>query len=149
MADNNAVRTDQELLAVAQRHGIEPRLMTRQGAANYLQMSTDTLDRLCRDRKLALYRIGRSIRFARWDLIQFVSGKPVTAEQSLEKVDHVLTKTQLADFLSVSTRTIENLMRDLRFWHRKTGGMVRFHLADVLLQLDKEFRVTARSMTLP
>jgi excisionase family DNA binding protein len=147
MANNNAFQTNRELFAAGQLHSIEPRLMTREGAANYLQMSLDTLDRLCRDRKVAFYRIGRSIRFARWDLMQFLTGKPVTAEQSLENVDCVLTKPQLADFLSVSTRTIENLMRDRRFWHRKTGGVVRFHLPDVLVQLNNEFRVTAQGVT--
>src|SRR5208283_1369265 len=118
MDNDNALRTDQELFAAAKRHRIEPRLMTRKDAANYLQLSTDTLDRLCRDRKVAFYRIGRSIRFGQWDMMQFVTGKIVTAEQILENLDRVLTKAQLADFVFVSTRTIENLMRDLRFWHR-------------------------------
>jgi excisionase family DNA binding protein len=121
--------------------------MTRESAANYLQLSTDTLDRLCRDRKVTFYRIGCSIRFGRWDLMRFVTGKIVTAEQILENLDRVLTKAQLADFLSVSTRTIENLMRNRRFWHRRTCGLVRFHLADVLVQLENEFRVPARIVT--
>jgi len=58
-------------------------------------------------------------------------------------MDRVLTKAQFADFLSVSTRTIENLTRDRRLWHRKTGGMMRFHLGEALIQLDNEFRVAA------
>jgi len=95
--------------------------MTREDAANYLQMSTDTLDRLCRDRKVSFYRIGRSIRFGRWDLIILVAGKFATAEQILGHIDQVLTKVQLAEFLSVSTRTIDNLISDRRFWHRKNG----------------------------
>jgi len=79
--------------------------------------------------------------------MRFVTGKIVTAEQILENLDRVLTKAQLADFLSVSTRTIENLMRNRRFWHRRTCGLVRFHLADVLVQLENEFRVPARIVT--
>lgn len=146
MDNNNALRTNkldgaQERPPAVQHVRIEPRLITRDDAANYLQSSTDTLDRLCRERKLAFYRIGRSVRFGSWDLIRLVSGKFVAAEEHLGNVDCVLTKVQLADFLSVSTRTVENLIRDHRLWHRKKGGMVRFHLGDVLVQLDKEFRV--------
>jgi len=146
MDNNNALRSN-ELDAAQERppavqHGrIERRLITRDDAAHYLQSSTDTLDRLCRERKVAFYRIGRSVRFGPWDLIRFVSGKFVVAEELLGNVDRVLTKAQLADFLSVSARMIENLIRDHRLWHRKIGGMVRFHLGDVLVQLDKEFRV--------
>jgi excisionase family DNA binding protein len=141
MVNNNALRTDQELFTEAQLHRVEPRLMTRNDVATYLQLSTDTLDRLCRERKLAFYRIGRSVRIGHWDLIRFVTGRLVIAGQRLENVDRVLTKVQLAGFLSVSTRTIENLIRDHGLWHRKTNGMVRFHLGDVLVQLDNEFRM--------
>ena len=146
MDNNNALRTNErgvvwERAATVKHVKIEPRLLTRNDAANYLQSSTDTLDRLCCERKVAFYRIGRSVRFGLWDLIRLVSGKFVVAEEHLGNVDRVLTKMQLADFLSISTRTIENLIRDHRLWHRKRGGMVRFHLGDVLVQLDKEFRV--------
>lgn len=146
MDNNNALRTNEngavwERADTAPQVNVEPCLLTRNDAANYLQSSTDTLDRLCRERKVAFYRIGRSVRFGPWDLIRLVSGKFVVAEEHLGKVDRVLTKVQLADLLSVSTRTIENLIRDHRLWHRKTGGMVRFHLSDVLVQLNKEFRV--------
>jgi excisionase family DNA binding protein len=143
MANTNALQTDQEKFAAAPHHRVEPCLMIRKDAANYLQLSTDTLDRLCHDRKVAFYRIGRSIRFGRWDLLQFVTGTIVTAENILGHMDIVLTKAQLADFLSVSIRTIDNLIRNRSFWHRKTRGIVRFRLADVLMQLDNEFRVAA------
>lgn len=143
MANTNALQTDQEKFAAAPHDRVGPCLMNRKDAANYLQLSTDTLDRLCRDRKVAFYRIGRSIRFGRWDLLQFVTGKFVNSENILGHKDLVLTKAQLADFLCVSIRTIDNLIRSRSFWHRKTGGAVRFHLSDVLVQLNRQFRTPA------
>ncbi|MGA2248476.1 MAG: helix-turn-helix domain-containing protein [Verrucomicrobiota bacterium] len=127
---------------IAPHDRIGPCLLPRNLAAKYLHFSTDTLDRLCRERTVAYYRIGRSVRFAQWDLMPLVCDEFVTAELLLMgNIDRVLTKAQLAAFLSVSTRTVEHLMRDRRLWHRKTGRMVRFLLRDVLVQLDKNFRV--------
>ena len=148
MDDNKALQTEgpgsaQDRPTASQPGRIEPRLITRDEAANYLQLSTDTLDRLRRERKVAFYRIGRSSRFGPWHLFQLASGKSMAAKELLENMDRVLTKAQFADFLSVSTRTIENLTRDRRLWHRKTGGMMRFHLGEALIQLDNEFRVAA------
>jgi hypothetical protein len=73
--------------------------------------------------------------------MSYVMGKSTTAKDYPMNVDQVITKRQLADFLAVSTRTIENLVRDHRLWHRKTNGMVRFHFGDVLTQFQKEFLI--------
>ena len=119
------------------------RLRTGPEAAAFFKIGTTTLDRLRYDRRLAYYRIGGSVRFGLWDLLELVSGKLVLPESIVPDVDRVLTKAELARFLGVSQRTVEHLMRDHGLWHRKVGRSVRFLLADILTQLANNFRVVS------
>ena len=118
------------------------RLLTREEAAQFLKVSVNTVDRLRYQRALGYYRLGGSVRFAPWDLLEFMSGKPVFAEQNVTDVRRTLTKAELADFLHISSRTVEHLV-NRGLWRRRVGRSVRFFLGDVLLQLADEFRVAA------
>jgi excisionase family DNA binding protein len=124
---------------------VEPRLRTRKEAAQFLKVSLNTLDRLRYQRALPFYRIGGSIRFGLWDLIEFVRGKPVFPEQFIPDAQRTLTKRELARFLCVSVRTVEVLNRNRGLWRRHIGRTVRFLLADVLHQLASDFRVDSRA----
>jgi hypothetical protein len=106
-------------------------------------VSVNTVDRLRYQRALGYYRLGGSVRFAPWDLLEFMSGKPVFPEQIIEDVQRTLTKAELADFLCVSSRSVEHLVNRV-LWRRRVGRSVRFFLADVLLQLAEQFRVAAQ-----
>ena len=121
----------------------EARLLTRAEAAQFLKVSVNTIDRLRYQRALSYYRLGGSVRFSPWDLLEFVSGKPVFPEQIIEDVRRTLTKAELADFLRVSSRSVEHLVRNRGLWRRRVGRSVRFLLGDVLLQLADQFRVAA------
>jgi excisionase family DNA binding protein len=123
----------------------EQRLRTRKEAAHFLKVSLNTMDRLRYQRALPFYRIGGSVRFGPWDLIEFVSGKPVFPEQVIRDQQRTLTKTELADFLRVSIRTVEQLILTHGLWRRRVGRTVRFLLADVLHQLANDFRVDSRT----
>ena len=123
----------------------EFRLRTRAEAAAFLNVSETTIDRLRYQHSLAHYRIGGAVRFGQWDLLEFVSGKLVFPESLIENGQQVLTKADLGRFLGLSQRTVEHLIRNKGFWHRKAGRLVRFLLADVLTQLANDFRVPARS----
>ena len=123
----------------------EARLHTRAEAAQFLKVSVNTVDRLRYQRALSYYRLGGSVRFSPWDLLEFVSGKPVFPEQIIQDVRRTLTKAELADFLRVSSRSVEHLVRNRGLWRRCVGRSVRFLLGDVLLQLADEFRVAAHS----
>lgn len=122
----------------------EPRLRTRVEAAQFLKVSVNTIDRLRYQRVLPYYQIGGIVRFGPWDLIEFVSGKPVFPEQIILDAQRTLTKPELAGFLGASTRTVEHLIRTHGLWRRHVGRRVRFLLADVLVQLAEKFRVGAR-----
>lgn len=125
----------------------EARLLTRREAALFLKVSVNTVDRLRYQRALAYYRLGGSVRFSPWDLLEFMSGKPVIPEQIIQDVRRTLTKAELAGFLRVSTRSVEYLVRNRGLWRRRVGRSVRFLLGDVLLQLADEFRVAAHGPT--
>ena len=96
-------------------------------------------------RALPFYGIGGSVRFGPWDLLEFISGKPVLPEHIILNTQHTLTKQELAGFLGVSTRTVEQLIGTHGLWRRQVGRTVRFLLADVLMQLAQRFRVEART----
>jgi excisionase family DNA binding protein len=121
----------------------EERLLTRAEAAQFLKVSVNTIDRLRYQRALPYYRLGGSVRFGPWDLLEFMSGKPVFPEQVIQNVQRTFTKAELADFLRVSTRSVEHLVSNRGLWRRRVGRSVRFLLGDVLLQLADEFRVAA------
>jgi excisionase family DNA binding protein len=124
------------------RNGLySARLLTRTEAAQFLKVSVNTVDRLRYQRALAYYRLGGSVRFSPWDLLEYMSGKPVFPEQTIQDVRRTLTKAELADFLRVSSRSVEHLVRNRGLWRRRVGRSVRFLLGDVLLQLADEFRV--------
>lgn len=121
----------------------EARLLTRVEAARFLKASVNAVDRLRYQRALPYYRLGGTVRFSPWDLLEFVSRNPVFPEQIIQDVRRTLTKPELADFLCISSRSVERLM-DRALWRRQVGRSVRFLLGDVLLQLKDEFRVLAR-----
>jgi excisionase family DNA binding protein len=125
----------------------EPRLRTRKEAAQFLKVSVNTVDRLRYQRALPYYRIGGTVRFGPWDLIEFISGKPVYPEQIIINTQRTLTKQELARFLCVSGRTVEHLIQTHGLWRRRLGRSVRFLLADVVCQLANSFRVQARATT--
>lgn len=129
----------------AKRSPCEPRLRTRAEAAQFLKVSVNTIDRLRYQRALPFYQIGGTVRFGLWDLIEFVSGKPVFPEQIILDTRRTLTKPELAGFLGVSSRTVEHLIQTHGLWRRHVGRTVRFLLADVLIQLAETFRVGART----
>jgi excisionase family DNA binding protein len=122
----------------------EARLLTKLAAARFLKVSVNTVDRLRYQRTLPYYRLGGTVRFSPWDLLEFMSGNPVLPEQVLENADRTLTKAELAAFLGLSSRSVEHLVRHHGLWRRQVGRSVRFFLGDVLLQLQDEFRVAAR-----
>jgi excisionase family DNA binding protein len=119
----------------------EVRLLTRTEAAQFFKVSVNTIDRLRYQRALSYYRLGGSVRFSPWDLLEFMSGKPVFPEQIIQDVRRTLTKAELAGFLGISSRSVEQLVRNRGLWRRCVGRSVRFLLGDVLLQLADEFRV--------
>ncbi len=123
----------------------EPRLCTRKDAAQFLKVSVNTVDRLRYRRALPYYRIGGTVRFGPWDLIEFISGKPVYPEQVIINTRRTLTKQELAQCFRVSSRTVEHLIQTHNLWRRRVGRSVRFLLEDVLCQLASDFRVAARA----
>jgi|EBPBio282013_DNA_FD.fasta_scaffold13146_3 excisionase family DNA binding protein len=123
----------------------ESRLRSRAEAAEFLRVSVNTVDRLRYQRALPFYRIGGTVRFGPWDLIEFVSGKPVFPEQIILDTQRTLTKPEFAGFLGVSTRTVEHLVQTRGLWRRRVGRADRFLLSDVLIQLGEKFRVEARN----
>jgi excisionase family DNA binding protein len=125
----------------------EPRLRTRREAAQFLKVSVNTVDRLRYQRALSYYRIGGTVRFGPWDLIEFISGRPVYPEQIITNTQRTLTKQELARFLCVSVRTVEHLIQTHGLWRRCVGRLVRFRVGDVLSQLAISFRVQARATT--
>lgn len=141
----NPVVVDERAGNSAAQPSCQPRLRTRTEAAQFLKVSVNTLDRLRYQRALAYYRVGGSVRFGPWDLIEFVSGKPVFPEQIILDTQRTLTKQELAAFLGVSTRTVEHLIHTYGLWRRCVGRSVRFLMADVLGQLAASFRVEARN----
>ncbi len=67
----------------------------------------------------------------------------MSPDQVVCELNRILTKRELADFLAVSTRTIETLVRKHGLWRRRIGRQVRFSLAEVLTQLMSTYRVSA------
>ena len=121
----------------------QPRLLTTVETARYLGVSRNTVDRLRSRREISYYRIGGSIRYSQWDLRELVSGRRIDPLQVIGKLNQVLTKRELAEFLTVSTRTIELLVKRHGFWRRRIGSSVRFARQDVLEQLTSTYRVPA------
>ncbi len=56
-------------------------------------------------------------------------------------IDEVLKKPETARRLKISTRTLDQWMRDGRICHFKIGKTVRFRWADVLAHLQHNNRV--------
>lgn len=50
----------------------------------------------------------------------------------------LMTKKQIAHFLSVSTRTIERWQQADGFPYRRIGGVNRYDLVDVMAWVDRE-----------
>ena len=141
----NPVIVDGRAEGSAAQPSCEPRLRTRTEAAQFLKVSVNTIDRLRYQRALSFYQIGGTVRFGSWDLIEFVSGKPVFPEQIILDAQRTLTKPELAGFLGVSTRTVDHLIQTHDLWRRRVGRSVRFLMVDVLTQLAEKFRVEARA----
>ena len=55
-------------------------IMTPEQVAQYLQLATDTVYRLIRQRKLAATRVGRAYRIPREDLEAFIAGNSTREE---------------------------------------------------------------------
>jgi excisionase family DNA binding protein len=119
------------------------RLINREEAAKILKISINTIDRLRYQRRISYYVIGDSVRFGMWDLMDFISNKPASAQHYIKDTNTILTKSELAIFLNVSTRTIEKLIKTGCLWHRKTGRILRFLLSDILTQLSNTWCVSA------
>lgn len=141
----NPVVVDERAGTTAAQPSCEPRRRSRTEAAQFLKVSVNTIDRLRYQRALPYYRIGGTVRFGPWDLIEFVSGKPVFPEQIILDTQRTLTKQELARFLRISSRTVEHLIQTHNLWRRRVGRSVRFLLEDVLCQLANDFRVEARA----
>jgi excisionase family DNA binding protein len=68
-----------------------PEVLTPQQVADYLQMSTDTVYRLIRQRKLAAARIGRDYRIPKEDLESFLLAHSTRSEVRARLFERVLS----------------------------------------------------------
>jgi excisionase family DNA binding protein len=66
----------------------------------------------------------------------------ITSEQTLDRAsERLLKKTELAERLGVSTRTIDDWQRRGRIVYLKIGRSARYRWADVLSKLNELCRV--------
>jgi excisionase family DNA binding protein len=56
---------------------VRPEFITRQQAAAWLSVTTQTIDKLVRQSKLTAYRVGRCVRLRWSDVMAYVEGQKI------------------------------------------------------------------------
>ncbi|MFM8469172.1 MAG: helix-turn-helix domain-containing protein [Limisphaerales bacterium] len=66
----------------------------------------------------------------------------IATNTAIQPENGLLTKREIAAYLRVTTRTVENMTRDGRLVCIRIGRTVRFHLGDVLDHLRRQQRTS-------
>jgi len=114
---------------------IEKKYLSAEEAANYLNLSLNTLYRHTMNRTIKFYKINRKLYFVREDLDEFVTGKSklidIPTQHSIEKVTSkgepdYLSVDEAAQFLKVSQGSIYRYVFNGVLPKRKFGNKLYF-----------------------